>query len=364
MYNTLGLMSGTSMDGVDVALIQTDGQTIQKRWGGMTYLYPAGLRSDLKKLVDQYDPLIINQPFLDRVEAGLTHFHADIVQRFLVQNSFKADLISFHGHSIYHAPPATVQIGNGHLLYKETGIPVVYDLRKHDVDMGGQGAPLVPIYHKALFPNLSDPIAVINVGGISNITVIEKGRLIAGDVGPGNVLIDEWIFEKTGAFFDKDGQIASYSLPDETLVEKWMSHNFFSKKLPKSLDRRFFCHLLDDVRYLSLEEGMATLTLLTATCIVQFLSMHDIKQAYICGGGVHNKTLMQMIQTKTEASVRPLSMHVNIDESLVEAEAWAYIAVRALKGLPYSFPETTGCPSPLCGGKFVGFDLGHSLAVI
>jgi anhydro-N-acetylmuramic acid kinase len=262
-------------------------------------------------------------------------------------------VIGFHGQTVLHAPERrlTVQIGDGAALARHTGLDVVYDLRAADVAAGGQGAPLAPVYHRALAVRLPErPVAVLNIGGVGNVTWIGRdGTPIAFDTGPGNALIDDWIQGRTGRAMDTDGAIAGSGRVDEDALLALLTHDYFGKVPPKSLDRNAFS--LDPVRHLSLEDGAATLAAFTATSATQARAHfpEEPKLWVICGGGRRNRTLMSMIASQVESAVAPAEA-AGFDGDAVEAEAWAYMAVRSLKGLPITFPGTTGVSAPLTGG--------------
>jgi anhydro-N-acetylmuramic acid kinase len=371
----IGLMSGTSMDGIDVALIETDGENHVDRLACLTVPYDAPFRSDLAAALEEARALTdraARPGCLAGVEAELTDRHAEALLQFMADRSLQpsaVDVIGFHGQTVLHklqmvkpfgaaqlvpdeiARMLTVQIGDGQRLAARIGIDVVYDLRAADCAAGGQGAPLAPVYHRALAARLPErPVAVLNIGGVGNVTWIGRdGTLIAFDTGPGNALIDDWIHGRTGRAMDTDGVIAGSGRVDEDALLALLTHDYFGTVPPKSLDRNAFS--LDPVRHLSLEDGAATLAAFTAASAARARAHfpEEPKLWVICGGGRRNRTLMSMIASQVESAVAPAEA-AGFDGDAVEAEAWAYMAVRSLKGLPITFPGTTGVSAPLTGG--------------
>jgi len=353
----IGLMSGTSMDGIDVALIETDGENLIERLACLTVPYDAPFRSDLAAALEEARALTdrtARPGCLAAVEQELTQRHAAATAQLLAQGTVGlVSVVGFHGQTVLHAPERrlTVQIGDGAALARNTGLDVVYDLRAADVAAGGQGAPLAPVYHRALAARLPErPVAVLNVGGVGNVTWIGRdGTLIAFDTGPGNALIDDWIHGRTGRAMDTHGTIAASGRVDDDALLALLTHDYFGQVPPKSLDRNAFN--LDPVRHLSLEDGAATLAAFTATCIARAREHfpEEPKLWVISGGGRRNRTLMSMIASQIESAVAPAEA-AGFNGDAVEAEAWAYMAVRSLKGLPITFPGTTGVSAPLTGG--------------
>jgi anhydro-N-acetylmuramic acid kinase len=350
LQKVLGLMSGTSADGADVALVATDGENAIEFFGGLTLPYDRELRARVLE-ASQHDVPIVE---LARVERDITLHHAEAVAellRTLPRESQGVSLIGFHGHTVRHLPneQITMQIGNPWLLAEKTGMRVVSDFRRHDMAVGGQGAPLVAMFHRALFPNEPRPTVIINLGGVANITWLgEKDEIIAGDTGPGCGLLDEWIQEMAGQSHDEDGRIAQQGKVDEAIATAALSTPFFSKRLPRSADRFDFDHV--DVSGLSVEDGAATLCAVTVRAIVQAVKQMPKRPAvvWVTGGGVHHPLIMRMISENfgKVQSVRQM----NLNPDTLEAECFAWLAVRHTKGLPLTIPETTGCRKPVCGG--------------
>ena len=369
LIRALGLMSGTSMDGIDVALIETDGESRVIRGPSAAYLYPPSFRTHLCQALEEARGLTdrAERPgILATVEQELTERHAEAVRRFLGEQALtpaKIEIVGFHGQTILHRPPSadgaaadprkpmTVQLGDGPQLAKRLGIDVCYDLRAADVAAGGQGAPLVPAYQRALAARLPQrPVAFLNIGGIANVTWIgEDGKLIAFDTGPGNGLMDDWAMRHMGVPCDIDGATARRGTADEEVLRAYLLHPYFQRAVPKSLDRRDFT--LELVASLSHADGAATLATLTATTIARSIAWFPVAPTLwvVAGGGRRNKYLMELLAGYLDAPVAPVEA-VQLDGDALEAEAWAYLAVRSLMNLPITFPGTTGVRRPMTGG--------------
>jgi anhydro-N-acetylmuramic acid kinase len=355
IYTSIGLMSGTSLDGIDVALINTDGESIVERGPSETYAYTAHQQAALRHALQDALPLqerTARPGTLAEVEKKLTQWHSEAVQSFLHKNALNIsniDVIGFHGQTVIHRPEQrlTVQLGNGAALAKSLGIRVVYDMRAADVAAGGQGAPLVPAYHRALTQN--PPVAFVNIGGVANVTYVGAGgELVAFDTGPGNALINDWVQKFTGQTFDAGGAIALRGKILTELVGTAMSLPYFQAAPPKSLDRNSFIKF--SVDGLSLEDGAATLTEFTVQSIAAAAKWFPtpVNQWIICGGGRHNAALMNGLRAALPHILSAETVALNGDS--MEAEAWAYLAVRALRGLPITFPGTTGVAQEMTGG--------------
>jgi anhydro-N-acetylmuramic acid kinase len=357
-FTAIGLMSGTSLDGIDVALIKTDGENIVEPGPSETYLYSAEQQSELRQALADARGVMqrTERPgCLANVETKLTDWHASAVQKFLQACALtpsNIDIIGFHGQTIIHRPEQqlTVQLGDGAALSKALGISVVYDMRAADVAAGGQGAPLVPAYHRALAKTA--PVAFINIGGVANVTYVgAEGELLAFDTGPGNALINDWVQKHTSAIHDEGGALAFRGQVSGPLVDQAMGHDFFKQQPPKSLDRNSFAKFTVDG--LSLEDGVATLTAFTVQSIAASAKWFPtpVNRWIICGGGRHNAAIMSGLRAKLDGLESAEQAHLNGDS--MEAEAWAYLAVRSLRGLPITFPGTTGVAQEMTGGVIV-----------
>ncbi len=355
LVTALGLMSGTSLDGIDVALLHTDGENIVERGPSMTFAYNDYQRALLHDAL--LDARIIRKREerpgnLVHVEQELTHWHVEAVRHFLAQHFAAVDVVGFHGQTVIHRPDQklTVQLGLGKTMAQALGLPVVYDMRANDVAHGGQGAPLVPIYHRALAASITErPVVFVNIGGVSNITVVgEQGELVAFDTGPGNALLDDWAEKHTDIARDVDGAMAARGTVDVAAVEKFMAAEFFAKAPPKSLDRNSFAGF--SIAGLSPDDGAASLVEVTTRSIARASEWLQQKPRVwvICGGGRHNPEIMKSLARKLH-NVKTAE-DFNFDGDAMEAEAWAYLAVRSLKGLPLTFPGTTKVAEPVTGG--------------
>jgi len=359
----IGLMSGTSLDGVDVALIETDGETIS-RFGPTGYRpysdsERAMLRGALVAAVGLADRTA-RPGALREAEACVTTAHAEAVESFLAAHGVRGDAIAvvgFHGQTVLHRPEArlTVQLGDGHALAARLGVPVVFDFRAADVAAGGQGAPLVPVFHRTLVETLQRPrpVAVLNVGGVANVTYVDAATLVACDTGPGNALIDDFMRARTGEAFDSDGRAAARGAVDEAFIAQCLSHPFFALAPPKSLDRNDFAGIA--LPGMSIVDGAATLTALTAAsvaAVVAFLPRPP-RSWIVAGGGARNPTLMRMLAARLAPATVESADAVGWSVDAVEAQAFALLAVRALRGAPITFPTTTGAARPLTGGVIV-----------
>jgi anhydro-N-acetylmuramic acid kinase len=353
--NALGLMSGTSADGIDVALLETDGEEFVGRIAARTYPYDASQRARLMQAMQEAKGMTGRQQrpgILAELERDLTKWHAQAVQSFRESEARAIDVIGFHGQTVLHRPEdrLTVQLGDGALLARMTGIPVVNDFRAADMAQGGEGAPLVPVYHRALAAGMdARPLAFVNIGGVANITFVGRdNELLAFDTGPGNALIDDWVGGHTGSPADYGGRYALSGHVDEAALARLLGHKFFSLTPPKSLDRQGFSTGIDN---LSLEDGAATLTMFSARAIAGSLRHlpEEPKLWIICGGGRKNPALMGALENSLPGLVMPAEAHGYNGDSL-EAEAFAYLAVRSLRGLPLTFPSTTRVPVPTPGG--------------
>lgn len=367
VLTAVGLMSGTSMDGIDVALLMSDGEGFVERGPSMEVAYDAAFRRALAQGLE--DAKVIRNRMerpgsLVALERELTLRHAVALGTFLEKNGLKAseiDLVGFHGQTVLHRPlqALTVQIGDGALLSRETGISVVYDMRANDMVHGGEGAPLVPVYHAALLRNLPDktlPVVFVNIGGISNLTYIgADGAIIAFDSGPGNTLIDQWVEAVAGIPFDQGGAVASEGTILAPLAERYLDNPFFTAGKRQSLDRNDF--LPPEAGEAGLHDGARTLAYVTAAAILKSAAHlpQKPKQYVICGGGRLNRVIMQdLTRLAGEAGATLVNADdVGLNGSSMEAEAWAYLAVRSLKGLPLTFPGTTGAREAVTGGILV-----------
>jgi anhydro-N-acetylmuramic acid kinase len=359
----IGLMSGTSLDGVDVALIETDGEIVAQ-FGPTAYrAYTQEERAALHAAIAASAAQTKRNERIGVVaeaETVVNTAHGEVVERFLADNRLKASdiaVVGFHGQTVLHRPERhiTIQIGDGCTLAKRLGIAVIYDFRAADVAAGGQGAPLAPLFHRALVrrSGREAPEAVLNIGGVANVTFVDGDDVIACDTGPGNALIDDFVHAHTGESMDADGRLAAAGRVDEEVVARFLAHPFFALPPPKSLDRNDFRELfaktLDAV---SLADGAATLTALTAAAAARIVPRlpRPPRRWIISGGGARNPTLMRMLADRLAPARVETADQAGWSTDAIEAQAFAYLAVRSRRGLPISLPSTTGVPHPLTGG--------------
>ncbi len=359
----VGLMTGTAVDGmIDIAAIRTDGERVAEFGPWTLAAYPAETRLLLAETLRQardwrFDGL--EPPIFRAAEEALTRAQAAAVRAFLAAHGIAAAIIGFHGQTVLHRAPQpgrlgdTRQLGDGALMARLTGVRVVYDFRTADVRAGGQGAPLSAAYHAALLRSLgkSQSTAVLNLGGVANLTWQgDDGLLCAFDTGPANAPVNDWVERATGEEMDRDGALARRGRVDEARLARLMEHPFLAAPFPKSLDRFDFPASMADG--LSLEDGAATLTAFTAACVGRGLDLLRQRpgELLVCGGGRKNPALMDALRTR--AGVEPLPVEAaGLRGDAIEAECFAFLAVRTLHGFPISFPTTTGVPHPMAGGK-------------
>jgi len=362
VVRAIGLMSGTSLDGVDVALIETDGVRIAG-FGPVGYRpYSDDERALLRQALQEAPALsdrTARPGVLAEAEAFVTRVHAETVEAFLeAENIDRADVavVGFHGQTVLHRPAArlTVQIGDGEALARRLGITVAYDFRAADVAQGGQGAPLVPVFHQALARDLKrpHPVAVLNIGGVANVTWVDGGDPVACDTGPGNALIDDFMRARTGAPLDRDGDEAARGKVDEEFVARVLAHAFFDQPCPKSLDRNAFAFANIGLPDFTVANGAATLSALTAASVARVVPRlpEPPRSWIIAGGGARNPTLMKMLAQRLAPATVETADAVGWSSQSIEAQAFAYLAVRTQRSLPITFPGTTGVQQPMTGG--------------
>jgi len=364
IYFALGLMSGTSGDGVDSSIIQSNGKDkFLIKWNNYDP-YPSNLSNEIhriKEKIQSSSDLIKFSNEIELLEVEITTFHANVAKKsfnFMKKlSSSQVDIIGFHGQTIFHNSEEKIskQLGLGEKLSSLTKKTVVYNFRQNDLKNGGEGAPLVPIYHKLLVKTFKDrkklklPVTILNIGGIANITTInKKNEMISMDIGPGNCLVDRWIRSNSNKDYDENGDIARSGKIDKFILNQALDsfyHNSISKK--KSLDTNNFD--ISFSRGLSLENGAATLTELTAEILSKKLLDNNI---FVCGGGRKNTFLINSIQKKINHKIKKID-HLGVDGGFIESQAFGYLAIRSFMGLPISYPETTGCIKPCTGGEIV-----------
>lgn len=353
----IGVISGTSMDGIDVALVETDGSESVRTGRGHTYPYPPALRKEL--LAIAADAARAEHAPLADEDLAVSASHADAIAQFMRANGLAAAdiaLVGLHGQTILHRPERrfTRQLGSGAEVARRLGIATVDRFRHADVAAGGQGAPFAPLYHRALAAaaKLKLPLMVLNLGGVGNVTYIDDATTIAFDTGPASALLDDWILRHTGAPYDADGAIAASGQVDAKLLAELMAHPYFALPAPKSLDRNDFHARARVVENLGLVDGAATLAAFTIESVAD--ALRHVPSAptrwLVTGGGRRNGFFMRALARRLGVAVDPVEA-VGWDGDFIEAQCFGYLAVRSLRGLPLSLPTTTGVPKPMTGGE-------------
>ena len=357
VYTALGLMSGTSLDGVDVAVIETDGVDIFGFGPSSEREFPAADKILLNSVTQD----ALNWRFTGPAPNSFAQAEDIIDEAHLAAiGGMGADIIGYHGQTILHHPPLngergqTLQLGRGQVLSDRLGLPVAYDFRTADVAAGGQGAPLAPIYHEALvrYSELTGRVAILNLGGVANVSAIVDGELVwATDCGPANGPLDSWVQRHNAGDYDDRGALSFRGEVNHNVIDQWLKRAFFKRKIPRSADRYDF-DVLEDLNEMSLQDGAATLASFTAQGVARDLAIFNANKVIVCGGGRKNPAIMAMLGMHIDADI-VTAEQVGWDGDMLEAQAFAYLAVRTLKDLPISFPETTGASRPLTGGRIV-----------
>ena len=367
LITSIGLMSGTSSDGIDASIVRSDGEEALDLIGDFFFPYEEKIRIKIRKLknkIDKVSDLEVHHAEIAFLEKEITFLHIKAVKIIIKKLKIKKseiNLIGLHGHTIFHSyqNKKTKQLGDGKTLSRLTGLNVIYNFRENDLKNGGQGAPLVPIYHKLLQKKLKlkEPVVFVNIGGISNLTYLNKNdEIISFDSGPGNFLIDKLLQFKSNnkIQFDKGGEIALKGNVDKNILDSYLSDPYYDSIPPKSLDVNDFN--LSPVRGLSVENSIATLSDLTALTIVNSLNFFTTKphKIILCGGGRKNKYIFERI--KKISTITTLSIDdYEIDGDFIESQAFAYLAIRSFLKKPITFPKTTGVSKPTIGGKLIEF---------
>jgi anhydro-N-acetylmuramic acid kinase len=355
VLTAIGVISGTSMDGIDVSLVKTDGDTKVEPGSGGTYPYPPDLRAELQALIRQ--PERAQSEPLHDLERAVTDAHVAAIRQFMGESGLgpdQVDLIGFHGQTVYHRPEArfTRQLGLGDRVAQGLKIDTVYRFRHADVASGGEGAPFVPLYHRALAQGLDQPLMVLNLGGVGNVTYIDGETVIAFDTGPASAMLDDFVLRRRGLAYDADGALAASGKVDEVLVAAFMENPFFDRPAPKSLDRQDFHARAQGVEALSDADGAATLAAFSIESVIA--SLRHVpgapKRWLVTGGGRMNGHFMRQLRQRLGVPVEPVEV-AGWNGDFLEAQAFGYLAVRSVRGLPLSLPTTTGVPHPMPGGE-------------
>ena len=351
----LGTMSGTSLDGVDAAMVLTDGETIAE-FGPHAYrAYTDAERATIRAAFGRWPGEAGVETAAELVETA----HAEVLSRFS-----GAEIVGFHGQTLAHDPTGqgTHQCGDGATLAEVLGLPVVWDFRSNDVAMGGQGAPLAPFFHFACarWIGAAEPLAFLNLGGVGNLTWVDPtartpetpGALLAFDTGPANAPINDLMQTRLGLAQDDGGKLAAEGRVDEAAVSAFLDHAYFFKMPPKSLDRNEFSAALRGIDTLSPQDAAATLTAIAAASVARGAEHfpRPVSRLLVTGGGRHNATMMRELAQRLSCPVEPIEA-AGLNGDMLEAQAFAYLAVRVMRGLPTSCPTTTGVPAAVGGGK-------------
>ncbi len=362
IITAVGMISGTSLDGIDASIIKSDGETVERT--GKVFHRPYKreeqelLKEALAEARKEGRPTTDNR-LINKAEALVSKLHSAVVNNLLAESRLAhedIDIVGFHGQTILHGPDEgwTWQIGDGAKLARSLGIPVVNDLRSNDMAHGGEGAPLACIYHHVVASqnDVDYPIAMLNMGGVGNITWIggpDPEKMLAFDTGPANALLDDLVRRHTDLPYDRGGEISAKGMVDREMVSRWMQNPYFKQPIPKSLDRDEFN--VDAVNALPLEDGAATLCAFSVECVrvAEEMCPAPVKHWYVCGGGAHNPVIMSMLSDALDGSVEPVDV-LGFEGDYIEAEAFALMAIRKLYDLPNSFPGTTGVSRPVTGG--------------
>ena len=368
-YTSLGLMSGTSMDGIDASIIRSDGENEYESTFDEFFEYDQALYKDLVNLrnkINSANDLIVNFELVSEIERKITLYHAEICNKIINKSNYEVDLIGFHGQTIFHDASQKIskQLGDGSLLSSLLKKDVIYNFRANDIVNGGQGAPLAPIFHNLMINKnrIELPVFVLNIGGIANITIIKSNKnddLISYDIGPGNCLLDEWVRKHTSYKYDLNGKAASIGKIDEIILNQAIE-NFENISTNKNLSFDIKDFDLSFVRGLSYEDGLSTLTKFTSEIICDSIIKNTKKDKtnkinlLVCGGGRKNLTLIENIRNKLPNNINlDLIDDYNINGDFIESQAFAYLAIRSLLKKEISFVKTTNVKKSCTGGILV-----------
>lgn len=358
----LGLMSGTSFDGVDASFLYTDGINYKRTPFRMTRKYSSSTLKYLKIALNDPENFIICQNKMEKLSNLITIDHYKVAKKLIKKSALNPRYIGFHGQTILHKPDKrlSVQIGSGIKLSELLKKDVVFNFRLNDLQNGGQGAPIAPIYHLAIMRDLNFefPICFLNIGGISNITFSDNLDLIGYDTGPGNNLIDAYVQKHTNLLFDKNGALAKKGNPNMSIITDFLKHPYFFKKHPKSLDRKTFINIINDknLNKLKIEDAISTLSQITIKSIINEIRKLNVipKNLVIMGGGQHNSYIVDELKSAFDFNVN-ISDDLGLPGDMIEAELIAYLTARNINSLPSTFKTTTGVKGPTIIGNFVKY---------
>tara|TARA_B100000427_G_scaffold201949_1_gene167826 strand:- start:15 stop:1112 length:1098 start_codon:yes stop_codon:yes gene_type:complete len=357
LFTSLGLMSGTSLDGIDASIILSDGEEKVEIIENQFVSYPNQFRENLRNYIKNIyskDDILKSKDEYFKIERDLTLLHSQISSKIIEKNNHKIDLIGFHGHTVIHRPKLkySIQMGDPNLLSQLLKSKIIFNFRKKDIYDGGDGAPLAPVYHKSLIKKLhiNEPVLFLNIGGISNYTYCDREKLLAKDIGPGNVLVDEYLKKTKNINFDKDGKIAAQGKVDKNIVNQFIEHDIYNSENRQSYDRSEFD--FNFVKGLNIEDAVATLTFFTASIITNYINTKFKKEFEIilCGGGRKNITLINNLKKLSKNKIKNIDDY-NINGDFIESQAFAYLAIRSFLKKNLSYPLTTKVKKPTTGGE-------------
>ena len=356
--NIIGLMTGTSVDGIDISLVQTNGLNLKRLNKNYFYKYSNETKSFLMEMLNE--DINFNLKRKQYLDEFITNEHYLALKDLNIIQM--ADIIGFHGQTIYHDPvnKASIQLGDPKKLAKMFNKNVIFDFRSKDLELGGQGAPLAPIYHQFIIKefNLKLPSCILNIGGVSNLTFWDGNKLLGFDTGPGNALMDNYMSVISDKYFDKNGILASTGIPDKKLIKKFLNDDFFKSPPPKSLDKQSFIEFYNVLlkKNYSHADIMATLAELTIESIVSSFKFlpYKVNSILVTGGGYRNIHLMNRLENRLRLKFLNYKQ-LGIDFDYIESELIAYLSARSIYNLPITFPSTTGVLQPLSGGKLYSY---------
>jgi len=357
-FFAIGVMSGTSFDGIDISLISSDGKKYFKPIISSFYKFSSKIRQKLFQISTNFNENQYSLGLLSSIESKITQEYIKAIKAFISKNKLrKIDLIGIHGQTIFHNPKKKIslQLCDSNILYNELKIKVISDFRQNDLKFGGQGAPLVPIFHKMLvsYLDLKGNIIFINLGGVSNLTYIPlKGRLKAYDTGPGMSLLDQYVHLKKNKMFDRNGNFSLKGKINHKVLDSVLRDKYFNKRPPKSLDKLYFS--LKPFEKLNFNDACATISSFTGKSILREIAKFKIEKVIVSGGGIKNRHIFNILNEALKSKLFIID-EFKLDKDFIEAQAFAYLAIRRIKKLPISFPGTTGVSYPVPGGKIAGY---------
>ena len=357
-FFAIGVMSGTSFDGIDISLISSDGKKYFKPIKSSFFKFSSKIRQKLFRISNNFSENQYKIGLLSSIESEVTQEYVKAIKTFISKNKFKKiDLIGIHGQTIFHKPKnkISLQLCNSDTLYDELGIKIISDFRQNDLKFGGEGAPLVPIFHKLLVRhlNIKGNVIFINLGGISNLTYVPlRGRVKAYDTGPGMTLLDQYVYLKKKESFDRNGNFSLKGKTNQKVLESVLGDKYFIKRSPKSLDKLYFS--IKPFEKLHFHDACATISSFTAESVLREISKFKIDKVIISGGGIKNVHIFNSLKKILKSKLCIID-EFKLNKDFIESQAFAYLAIRSLKKLPISFPGTTGVSYPVSGGKITSY---------